>query len=212
MLFSWGSQSLLGYLLEVLRHIVDILICSWTEHSVQESDEYSNQLIIYLCNLCIYIYISTISIHTLCIVLMTLFAVNFLNVWWILGMFGSVLFPFASVRLEGNYEVFVLKYDMVTCCQGCWLESATLPHRIPLDAIRKPHIPSMLSRRSPMGMTSPGFSRSWSRSANNACRARRHCAGQCWESMTRMYIYIFLFSCVSLYTISSMIFLYSATN
>ena len=141
------------------------------------------------------VYIATISIHTLCIVLMTLFAVNFLNVWWILGMFGSVLFPFASVRLEGNYEVFVLKYDMVTCCQGCWLESATLPHRIPLDAIRKPHIPSMLSRRSPMGMTSPGFSRSWSRSANNACRARRHCAGQCWESMTRMHIYIYIRAC-----------------
>ena len=145
---------------------------------------------LFTCVTCVYI--STISIHTLCIVLMTLFAVNFLNVWWILGIFGSVLFPFASVRLEGNYEVFVLKYDMVTCCQGCWLESATLPHRIPLDAIRKPHIPSMLSRRSPMGMTSPGFSRSWSRSANNACRARRHCAGQCWESMTRMYIYIFV--------------------
>ena len=145
---------------------------------------------LFTCVTCVYI--ATISIHTLCIVLMTLFAVNFLNVWWILGMFGSVLFPFASVRLEGNYEVFVLKYDMVTCCQGCWLESATLPHRIPLDAIRKPHIPSMLSRRSPMGMTSPGFSRSWSRSANNACRARRHCAGQCWESMTRMYIYIYI--------------------
>ena len=165
---------------------------------------------LFTCETCFYI--STISIHTLCIVLMTLFAANFLNVWWILGIFGSVLFPFASLRLEGNYEVLVLKYDMVTCCQRCWLESAALPHRIPLDAIRKPHIPSMLSRRRPVGMTSPGFSRSWSRSANNACRARRHCAGQCWESITRMYIYIYIFVRVRLRVliyISSMIFLYS---